>query len=320
MGALEGGAASGLSQARLTSVTNVTGPTIPGGQQRPRFSVVVPAYNEGAYLGRTLASLQEQDFAGSYEVIVVDNNSDDDTGEVARSFGVRLVLEPETGVCAARQRGAEAAAGEILVSTDADTEQPRDWLCRIDATFRDRPGAVAVAGPCRYEGERGWSKAYPALLFGLVARLYAWTGLVVYVSATNVAMRRTAFPGYDRTQTQGGDELDLLRRLRRVGPVVWDPRNVVTTSARRLERGFLYNFFVTFLTYYLLGYAVNRLARRRRFGMAPAVRAQHAEGVHRRRPVQLVGVVVLAVAASVSLAWTGVAVPDPLHGFWSARH
>jgi glycosyltransferase involved in cell wall biosynthesis len=298
----------------------VTGPIVPSGQQRPRFSVVVPAYNEGAYLGRTLASLQDQDFAGPYEVIVVDNNSDDNTGDVARNFGVQLVVEPETGVCAARQRGAEAAAGEILVSTDADTEHPRDWLRRIDATFRSRPGAVAVAGPCRYEGEHGWSKAYPALLFGLVARLYAWTGVVVYVSATNVAMRRTAFPGYDRTQTQGGDELDLLRRLRRVGPVVWDPRNVVTTSARRLQRGFLYNFFVTFLTYYLLGYAVNRLVRRRWFGMAPAVRPAHAGEVRSRRPVQLAGVVVLAVAASVSLAWIGVALPDPLTRLWAARH
>ena len=56
------------------------------------------------------------------------------------------------------------------------------------------------------------------LLFALVRRLYDWAGLVVYVSAANVAMRRTAFPGFDPAQTQGGDELDLLQRLRRAGP------------------------------------------------------------------------------------------------------
>jgi glycosyltransferase involved in cell wall biosynthesis len=290
------------------------------GQPRPRFSVVVPAYNEGAYLGRTLASLQAQDFEGPYEIIVVDNNSDDDTAEVARSFGVLLVHEPETGVCAARQRGAEAASGEILVSTDADTEHPPDWLRRIDSTFRQTAGTVAVAGPCRYEGEHSWTKAYPALLFGLVAHIFERTGVVLYVSATNLAMTRTAFPGYDRTQTQGGDELDLLRRLRRRGPVVWNGGNVVTTSARRLQRGFLYNFFVTFLTYYLLGYAVNRLAGRRWFGMAPAVRPQREGEVWGRRSVQLVGVLVLALAASVSLAATGVEAPSTLHRLWAARH
>jgi glycosyltransferase involved in cell wall biosynthesis len=286
-------------------------------QQRPRFSVIVPAYNEGAYLGRTLASLDGQDFPGPYEIIVVDNNSDDDTSDVARSFGVQLVQEPETGVCAARQRGAEAASGEILVSTDADTEHPRDWLRRIDATFRSSVDAVAVAGPCRYEGEHGWTRAYPALLFGLVARVFQRTGFVFYVSATNLAMTRAAFPGYDRTQTQGGDELDLLRRLRRTGTVVWNRRNVVTTSARRLQRGFLYNFFVTFLTYYLLGYMVNRLSGRRWFGMAPAVRPQRGQ-VRGRRSVQLAGVVVLAAAASVSLAFVGM--PNPLHRLWAARH
>src|SRR4051794_36408370 len=241
------------------------------GQQQPRFSVIVPAHNEGAYLGRTLASLQAQDFAGGFEIIVVDN-SDDDTGEVARSFGVELVDEPETGVCAARQRGASAATGEILVSTDADTEHPRDWLRRIDETFQESEGAVAVAGPCRYEGERGWTRTYPALLFGVVARVFELTGFVGYVSATNLAMTRAAFPGYDRTQTQGGDELDLLRRLRRQGRVVWNRRNIVTTSARRLQRGFVYTFFVTFLTYYLLAYLLNRLSGRRWLGMAPPVR------------------------------------------------
>jgi glycosyltransferase involved in cell wall biosynthesis len=273
-------------------------------QQPPRFSVIVPAYNEGAYLGRTLASLEGQDFPGPYEIIVVDNNSDDDTSDVARSFGVRLVQEPEAGVCTARQRGAEAALGEILVSTDADTEHPRDWLRRIDATFRSSVDAVAVAGPCRYEGEHSWTKAYPALLFGLVARVFERTGFVFYVSATNLAMTRTAFPGYDRTQTQGGDELDLLRRLRRTGAVVWNRRNVVTTS-------------VTFLTYYLLGYMVNRLSGRRWFGMAPAVRPQRGE-VRGRRSVQLAGVVVLAAAGSVSLAVIGM--PNPLHRWWAARH
>ncbi|MFL6026063.1 MAG: glycosyltransferase family 2 protein [Friedmanniella sp.] len=289
------------------------------GQQQPRFSVIVPAYNEGAYLGRTLASLQAQDFAGRYEIIVVDNNSDDDTGAVARSFGVELVDEPETGVCAARQRGASAATGEILVSTDADTEHPRDWLRRIDEAFQASDAAVAVAGPCRYEGEHGWTRTYPALLFGVVARVFELTGIVAYVSATNLAMTRAAFPGYDRTQTQGGDELDLLRRLRRQGRVVWNRRNVVTTSARRLQRGLLYNFFVTFLTYYLLAYVVNRLSGRRWFGMAPAVRRQHQGEPVRRWPAVLAGGLVLVAAASVAVAVGAldVASPLPVERLWA---
>jgi len=87
-----------------------------------RFSVVVPAYNEAAYLGRALDSLQHQDYGGTYEIIVVDNNSTDSTADIAARHGVRVVREPQQGVCAARQRGADCARGEIIISTDADSE------------------------------------------------------------------------------------------------------------------------------------------------------------------------------------------------------
>ncbi len=130
---------------------------------------------------------------------------------------------------------------------------------RIDEQFRRSDGIVAVAGPCRYENPSWWARLYPKVLFGAVDRVFGWTGRVLYVSATNTAFRRSAFPGYDSTLTQGGDELDLLRRLRHRGRVVWDSGNVVTTSTRRLQKGLLYNFFVTFLTFYLLAYLLNRV-------------------------------------------------------------
>jgi glycosyltransferase involved in cell wall biosynthesis len=247
-----------------------------------RFSIVVPAYNEAAYLGRALDSLLHQDYNGRYEVIVVDNNSTDGTAAVAAQYGVPVVKEPQQGVCAARQRGAHCATGEIIISTDADTTQPRDWLRTIDARFAESERVVAVAGPCRYQNPSWWAKAYPTLLFGLVATVHALTGYVFYVSATNIAVRRTAFPGYDLRLTQGGDELDLLRRVRRRGHVSWERHNVVTTSARRLQRGLLYNIFVTFFVYYLLAYWFNRLSQRQAFGMAPAFRQE------RRRSLPLV--------------------------------
>jgi glycosyltransferase involved in cell wall biosynthesis len=239
-----------------------------------RFSIVVPAYNEAAYLGRALDSLLHQDYNGRYEVIVVDNNSTDGTAAVAAQYGVSVVKEPQQGVCAARQRGVDCATGEIIISTDADTTQPRDWLRTIDARFAESERVVAVAGPCRYQDPSWWAKAFPILLFGLVAKVYALTGFVFYVSATNIAVRRTAFPGYDLKLTQGGDELDLVRRLRRRGHVSWERQNVVTTSARRLQRGLLYNIFVSFLVYYLLAYWFNRLSQRQAFGMAPAFRQE----------------------------------------------
>jgi glycosyltransferase involved in cell wall biosynthesis len=249
---------------------------------RLRFSVVVPAYNEAAYLPDALKALQHQDFTGPYEIIVVDNNSTDGTASIAASYGVTAISEPVAGVCQARQRGAVHARGEILVSTDADTVQASDWLTRIDQQFRRGDDVVAVAGPCRYSNPPWWADFFSRLLFRMVAAVFALTGRVFYISATNTAVRRAAFPGYNPRMTQGGDELDLLRRLRRAGRVVWDPENVVTTSPRRLRQGLLYSFFVSFLTFYVLAYLVNRLSSRPLLGMAPAFRQERRPRSARR--------------------------------------
>lgn len=240
--------------------------------ERPRFSVVVPAVNEAAEIGDCLTSLAAQDFAGQYEVIVVDNNSVDDTAAIARSHGATVVFEPQPGVCWARQRGTAAARGEIVISTDADTTFATSWLSKIDEAFCSDPSKVAVAGPCRFVGGPRWGATYTTLLFGFVRLFYRLTGRVIYVTATNIAFRRTAWTGYDTHLTQGGDELGLLRRLRTHGSVAFSSGNPTYTSARRLRRGLLYNIFVTCIYYYLLGYTLNRISGRRVLGTAPEIR------------------------------------------------
>lgn len=248
------------------------------GDPGPRFSVVIPAINESLVIGDCLRSLSAQDFAGRYEVIVVDNNSTDNTAAIARSLGARVIHEPRAGVCFARQRGTEEACGEFVVSTDADTTFDPGWLSRIDASLTDRPRSVAVAGPCQWVAGPWWGGVYSRVLFGLVHLIYLVTGRVCYVSATNIAFRRSDWTGYDTRLTQGGDELDLLRRLRARGKVGFDLGNPTYTSARRLQRGLLYNVVVTCLFYYLLGYGLNRLCQRRVLGTAPAIREAPGAG------------------------------------------
>ena len=240
-----------------------------------RFSVVVPAYNESASLPAALDSLRRQDVGDDhFEVIVVDNGSDDDTPAIARSYGARVVVEPRRGVCDARQAGVDAARGEFVVSTDADTIHPPDWLRRIDTGLRSRPDAVAIGGPCRYADPPWWGRVFPAAAFALVGAVTRLRGRPSYLTATNVAFRRKGFPGYDTRLTQGGDEVDLLRRLVAWGPVLWDADNVVVTSARRFQLGLLHTLVISYGYYYALSSVVNRIAGRRMIGVAPAVRSR----------------------------------------------
>jgi glycosyltransferase involved in cell wall biosynthesis len=261
-----------------------------------RFSVVIPCYNEEGYVGEAIRSLQRQDFDGAYEIVVVDNNCTDETARIARDLGVRVVTETAPGVCNARQAGTVASLGEIVVSADADTTYAPDWLSRIDRGFRSGDEVVAVVGPCRYSDGPRWGRVFARSLFGAVQAVYRATGRTYYVSATNIAFRRDRWTGYDVHLTQGGDELDLLRRMRYQGRVVYDHANPTFTSGRRFTRGFFYNVFVCLFVFYLSAYVLNRVTGRRVIGSAPAFR-----GTTRRRPSARLRLAAAGLVATLAL-------------------
>ncbi|MBW8035101.1 MAG: glycosyltransferase family 2 protein [Planctomycetes bacterium] len=105
-----------------------------------RISVVIPAYNSGAYIARAVASVFEQRFP-AYEVIVVDDGSDDDTGEVVGQFGdkVKYIRQENAGASAARNTGILAASGEWIAFLDADDEWKDDYLVKqVELIERNR--------------------------------------------------------------------------------------------------------------------------------------------------------------------------------------
>lgn len=267
---------------------------------RPRFSVVIPAFNEAASIGDCLDSLLRQDFSEPYEIIVVDNNSTDDTAPIAKSRGVTVVREERQGVCWARQLGSEMASGEIIISTDADTTYGRDWISKIDRKFRGEPAPVAAAGPFRFVDAPWWGRIWTGLLFGYVRLASRVTKRVPYIAAANVAFRKSDWPGYNTHATQGGDELDLLRNLQARGLVAYMADNPVFTSSRRLSQGLVYNVFVTLFYYYALGYALNRMSSRTLVGMAPAFRAEASRKTSRRwlRLASACGALIIVVTVS----------------------
>ena len=93
-------------------------------------SVIIAAYNEAECIGRCLSTLAEQSHP-SYEVIVVDDGSDDGTSDIAREFGVQVLRGSHQGPGLARNLGASQSSGEVLVFIDADMSFDRDFLLRL---------------------------------------------------------------------------------------------------------------------------------------------------------------------------------------------
>jgi glycosyltransferase involved in cell wall biosynthesis len=96
----------------------------------PVVSVIVPARNATETITRTLKAVGAQDFADEFEVIVVDNGSDDDTGEVASAAlpEARLIRKEPGGVGSARNLGVEIARSARIAFVDADCYPTRGWL------------------------------------------------------------------------------------------------------------------------------------------------------------------------------------------------
>lgn len=109
-------------------------------------SVIVPAYNSGADLGECLTALRAATDA-PFEIVVVDDASTDDTAAVAVAAGARVIrCDVNGGPAAARNRGAAAARGDVLLFIDSDVAIAPDVVTRVRRTLAPGTDVAAVFG------------------------------------------------------------------------------------------------------------------------------------------------------------------------------
>ncbi|MBV9447317.1 MAG: glycosyltransferase [Streptosporangiaceae bacterium] len=219
--------------------------TVPVPESWPRVGVVVPARDEAAVLGETLPTLLTQDYPGELAVWLVDDQSSDGTGELARTLGDRaggravltvLAAPPPppgwTGKLNALQRGvaaASAAGAELLLLTDADIAHHPSSVRRLVATaLASEADLVSLMALLRTQ--TGWERALiPAFIyffaqlypFPRVARPGGWTAAA---AGGCVLLRRTALEragGLARIRGSLIDDVALGRLLKRSGARTW---------------------------------------------------------------------------------------------------
>lgn len=206
----------------------------------PYFSIVIPAWNEAKHIHKTLESINQQSFT-DYELIVVDNNSTDGTSAEAKKYGAIVYLEKQKGVAFARQKGFMEAHGEVIVSTDADTLHPKDWLEKIAKAFKNDSSLVALGGIAYLNSGPKTARFFAKYFyypFVVIDKIFSggWN-----LSGFSLAVRKDAFlkiGGFD-TSLHIGEDIDLSKKLRSVGKVVLDKNIIVSVSGRRYKDGFL---------------------------------------------------------------------------------
>lgn len=104
-------------------------------------SVVVPVLNRAEDIAPCIEALLEQDYP-NYEIIIVDNGSSDGTADVIARYPVTLINEPRRNPYIARNRGIEAASGDIVAFTDSDCVPQAQWLSRLVDAYDEGIGGV----------------------------------------------------------------------------------------------------------------------------------------------------------------------------------
>lgn len=204
---------------------------------KPLVSVIVPAYNEEKYITRCLSALTNQQTSCQYEVIIVDNASTDATSQIAQTFPVKVVKEVRKGTGRARQTGVEHAKGDYLLSTDADTIVPVNWIEAMTDQLKN--GYQAISGPMKIDEMSLLSRAVVNIGQPIIVKLYKYIYGYYYLSGFNSGVTRALIErvGGFNVNLKSLDDIEISQRISKIVEIKFLPDVVVTTSARRFKSG-----------------------------------------------------------------------------------
>ncbi len=220
--------------------------------KKPIVSVVIPAFNEEKVIGSTLEAFTKQTFK-DFEVIVVDNDSTDKTAEVVKRYlkklPLRLLTEKKRARGIARAAGFEAATGTILLSTDADTIVPPQWI-KTFLKYFDDPEIVGVTSPATTDDlDTEWQKFLYRLFGYPTIELYRLLFGHYWMNGFSMGIRKETYKksGGLNTTMNAFDDIEFGFRVKKLGKIKYDRIAPVAASARRYKEKGVLGVFVEYL-------------------------------------------------------------------------
>lgn len=201
-------------------------------------SLIIPALNEEKYLPQTFASVKKMDREPD-EIIVVNAQSEDKTADIAKSFDAKIVSVDRRSIGYSRQKGLEAASGDIVAFTDADTILPTNWLSTI-LSHMEKDHAVGVFGGFRVPDGPWWYRFYINVIQPFTNTLTYAIFKIPFATGQNMAFyRKNALSaGGFPVDFKIAKDIEIARRVMSTGKVVFRQDFFVVASGRRGYEGF----------------------------------------------------------------------------------
>lgn len=206
-------------------------------KQTLTLSLIIPVYNEESHLKSCLESIASQSNR-PLEVIVVDNNSTDGSIEVAKQYNfVTILSEDKQGVVNARNRGFNAAKGDIIGRIDADTILKEKWVENVIELFKD-VSIAAATGPVSYY-DMPLQKVGQTIDNLVRSSLVRASDNFPFLFGTNMAIRRSLWQKYKKdfcTDNAMHEDLDMAIHLYKAKQrIIYSKAMIVGMSARRYD-------------------------------------------------------------------------------------
>jgi len=226
------------------------------GKNSPLISVVIPAWNEEKYIGRTVKSLLNQSLdREEYEIIIVDGRSTDRTAQIARRLGAKVFYENEKSIGGARNVGAKKAKGKYVAFVDADCIAPRGWLLRIKKTFERKGEKLKGIGGFGVPINPRWQDKLAFFILDYYWKVTSWLGIYHFVGFNCVYSRKEFLKlGGFNPKIKFMEDVEMSFRFRRAGhPCKVSRRLKMMTSPRRFSQmGLLKLLGMVVVGYYCL--------------------------------------------------------------------
>jgi glycosyltransferase involved in cell wall biosynthesis len=178
------------------------------------LTIVIPVFNEQDHIEACLSAIAGQTVAPD-EVIIVDNNSTDNTLKIARQFKfVKILKEPKQGVLFAKNKGFNAATSDVIGRIDADSLLPPRWIANVKSLLEDT-SYVALTGPVNYyDMPLPETNHHPD--HWMRASIYNWSPKSPFLFGSNMAIRREVWQKIKSSlccDTYMHEDLDLAIHL-----------------------------------------------------------------------------------------------------------
>lgn len=219
---------------------------------QPYFSVIIPTRARPERLAACLEALNNLDYPrDQFEVIVVDDGSDEPPHDVVRHFSgrldVALLTQPHAGPATARNTAAARARGDVLAFTDDDCAPASDWLTRLASRFA-QDKHLAVGGRTINALTNDPYAAASQLIMDVVYAYYNADGSRArFVASNNVAFPKDQFHevgGFDSSYPLAAEDRDLCDRWVHHGfRIIYAPEVVISHAHRMGLRGYVRQHF-----------------------------------------------------------------------------